>query len=80
MANNGYAWPLIEGTGVNYGVYVIESLNEDKDTFFRDGAAQKIGFELSLQRVDDNRRAGIGTLSPDDVSRLLSRSTRSLLR
>jgi uncharacterized protein len=30
MANEGAAWPLIEGTGSYYGIYVIESLSERK--------------------------------------------------
>lgn len=54
MANAGGAWPLIEGSGSVYGLFVIESLNERKSVFFRDGAAQKIDFELTLQRIDED--------------------------
>ncbi|EWH00552.1 phage tail protein [Halomonas sp. BC04] len=62
MANEGRAWPLIEGTGRNYGLYVIESLNERKSRFFRDGAASQIEFDITLQRIDDDRRERLGVL------------------
>lgn len=54
MANQGTAWPLIEGSGTYYGLYVIDSLNERKSNFFRDGAAQQIEFDLSLKRIDED--------------------------
>lgn len=54
MADTGKAWPLIEGTGVFYGLYTIESLSETGTTFFPDGAARKIDFSLKLARVDDD--------------------------
>ena len=63
MADQGRAWPLIEGTGVNYGLYVIESLNERKSRFFRDGAAAQIEFDLTLQRIDDERRELLGVIN-----------------
>ncbi|RCV89711.1 phage tail protein [Billgrantia montanilacus] len=62
MANEGKAWPLIEGTGRNYGIYVIENLNERKSRFFRDGAASQIEFDITLQRIDDDRRDRLGVL------------------
>jgi len=63
MADQGAAWPLIEGTGTLYGVYVIESLNERKSRHFRDGAAQQIEFDLSLARVDERRTDLLGNLT-----------------
>lgn len=79
MANQGYAWPLIEGTGRNHGVYVITDLNEDKSAFFRDGAASEIAFELTLERVEDDRAVRIGTLTADDLnSAALGRSLRGV--
>ncbi|SDK67492.1 phage tail protein [Billgrantia gudaonensis] len=54
MANQGAAWPLIEGTGTYYGLYVIASLNERKSNFMRDGAAQQIEFDLTLERIDED--------------------------
>ncbi|WP_227369847.1 phage tail protein [Halomonas sp. M20] len=63
MADEGAAWPLIEGTGTLYGVYVIESLNERKSRYFKDGAAQQIEFDITLQRIDDQRTDLLGTLT-----------------
>ena len=55
MADTGKAYPLIEGTGRIYGVWVIESLSETRTIFFADGAARRIEFTLSLKRIDDGR-------------------------
>lgn len=55
MANTGRAWPLVEGTGRVYGLYVIESLSETRTLFFQDGTARRIEFSLTLKRVDDGR-------------------------
>lgn len=74
MANEGAAWPLIEGNGTFYGLYVIESLNENKSHQMRDGSAQRIGFSLTLQRVDDGRADLLGSLSG-----ALSRAATGLL-
>ncbi len=61
MANEGAAWPLIEGNGTHYGLYVIESMRERKNYHTRDGTAQRIAFTLSLQRVDDDQADRLGT-------------------
>ena len=55
MADTGKAWPLVEGTGRIYGVWVIESISETRTLFFRDGAARRIEFTLVLKRIDDGR-------------------------
>ena len=54
MAEQGKAWPLIEGSGTIYGMYVIEGLNQTKTEFFRDGMPRRIEFTLSLKRVDES--------------------------
>lgn len=54
MADEGKAWPLIEGTGLFYGLYVIEDLSNTDGLFFTDGAARKIDFSLVLKRTDDD--------------------------
>lgn len=41
MAEQGKAWPLIEGGGTIYGMYVIESLSQTKTEFFASGEARK---------------------------------------
>lgn len=61
MADTGKAWPLVEGTGKIYGVWVIESLSETRTLFFRDGAARRIEFNLVLKRIDDGRVDLLGT-------------------
>ena len=55
MANTGKAWPMVEGTGRIYGLWVIESLSETRTIFFPDGTARRIEFTLSLKRTDDDR-------------------------
>ena len=55
MANTGKAWPMVEGTGRIYGLWVIESLSETKTLFFRDGTPRRIELTLSLKRIDDDR-------------------------
>lgn len=62
MADTGKAWPLIEGTGRIYGIYVIESMSETKTLFFRDGAARRIEFSLKLARVDEGRIDLLGSV------------------
>lgn len=54
MADSGKAWPLIEGTGYIYGLYVVEDVSETNTLFFPDGAARKIDFTIKLTRVDDD--------------------------
>lgn len=55
MANTGKAWPMVEGSGQIYGLWIIESLSETKTLFFRDGTPRRIEFILSLKRIDDDR-------------------------
>lgn len=63
MADEGTAWPLIEGTGTLYGMFVVENLSQTKTVFFQDGAARKIEFQLGLKRVDENHIDLYGTIS-----------------
>jgi len=64
MANTGKAWPMVEGSGHIYGLWVIESLSETKTLFFRDGTPRRIEFTVNLKRIDDDRidllGAGLG--------------------
>lgn len=52
MAEEGRAWPLLDGTGMIYGMYVINSVSDTGSVFFSDGTARKIDFTLTLTRVD----------------------------
>ncbi|WP_311968574.1 phage tail protein [Pseudomonas baltica] len=61
MADTGKAWPLIEGTGRVLGIWIIESISETRTLFFRDGAARRVEFTVSLKRIDDGRVDLLGT-------------------
>ena len=73
MANTGKAWPVVEGSGRIYGLWVIESLSETKTVFFRDGTPRRIEFTLSLKRIDDDRidLIGAGTRAGISIMRSL---------
>nr|DAH88461.1 MAG TPA: hypothetical protein [Caudoviricetes sp.] len=73
MANIGKAWPMVEGSGRIYGLWVIESLSETKTLFFRDGTPRRIEFNLSLKRIDDDRidLLGAGTAVGVNILRRL---------
>ena len=62
MADSGKAWPLIEGTGRIYGIYVIERITETRTLFFQDGAARRIEFSINLTRVDESRVDLLGSI------------------
>lgn len=68
MANTGKAWPMVEGSGRIYGLWVIKSLSETKTIFFRDGTPRRIEFTLSVERIDDDRIDLIGAASSTGVS------------
>lgn len=70
MAESGKAWPLIEGTGFIYGLYVIEDVSETGSLFFSDGAARKIDFTIKLARVDDYVPEIVGVATSALVSML----------
>lgn len=65
MADQGKAWPLIEGTGYIYGLFVVDKLSTTSTLFFQDGAARRIEFQLSLKRVDDGVMNMLGELNSD---------------
>ncbi|OCG35524.1 MULTISPECIES: phage tail protein [unclassified Gilliamella] len=52
MADLGYSWPLIEGTSIPLGFFVMTNLKKTKTEFFKDGAPRKIEFTISLTKVD----------------------------
>ncbi|MCX9039105.1 phage tail protein [Citrobacter portucalensis] len=63
MAEFGKAWPLIDGSGAIYGMYVITGLSRTKSEFFSDGKARRIEFSLSLKRVDESLMQMFGDMS-----------------
>lgn len=62
LANEGMAWPLIGGSGMIYGMYVIESISNSFSEFFPNGMASKIIFTLNLKRVDESLTSMFGDL------------------
>lgn len=70
MADQGSAWPLVEGTGRQYGLWVVTRVEETSTHFFRDGAAEKIDFVVTLEHVDDQRTDLIGRLTLSAAARL----------
>ena len=62
MAEEGRAWPLLDGTGMIYGVYVINNVSDTGSVFFSDGTARKIDFTLTLTRVDPSLAALYGDI------------------
>ncbi|QOV63477.1 MULTISPECIES: phage tail protein [Kosakonia] len=63
MAEEGRAWPLLAGTGLIYGMYVINSISETGTEFFADGSPRKITFTMTLTRVDESLAAVYGDLN-----------------
>ena len=53
LAEDGSPLPLVDGRGYVYGAYVIKSIAETQGNFFKDGAARKLEFSMSLVRVDE---------------------------
>ncbi|XXN62768.1 phage tail protein [Enterobacter ludwigii] len=63
LADQGMAWPLIGGSGMIYGMYVIEGISNTHSEFFPNGAASKIMFTLNLKRVDESLTSMFGDLN-----------------
>ncbi|WP_240355303.1 phage tail tape measure protein [Pectobacterium brasiliense] len=62
MADQGRAWPLIEGSGTIYGMFVVNSISQTKTDFFTDGRARRIEFTITLTRMDSSLSAMLGDL------------------
>lgn len=62
MADRGKAWPLIEGSGAIYGVFVVNNISHTKTEFFSNGTARKISFTVTLTRVDASLSDMLGDL------------------
>ncbi|WP_339099471.1 phage tail protein [Yersinia enterocolitica] len=77
MAAQGKAWPLIEGNGTIYGMFVIESLSQIGTLFFADGSARRIEFTLKLLRVDESLTAMFGDLQ-QQADQLIGKVKRCL--
>jgi len=65
----GRPYPLIEGTGFIYGMYVMDSMSEGRTLFFEDGKAKRIEFTITLTRVNQDLRERLAGI---DLSGILS--------
>jgi phage protein U len=74
IAELGRAWPLIEGSGTIYGMFVIESLSQTKAEFFSNGVCRRIEFTLTLKRTDKSLGEMFGSLS-DQLSAMQGAAT-----
>jgi uncharacterized protein len=74
IAELGRAWPLIEGSGTIYGMFVIESLSQTKAEFFSNGVCRRIEFTLTLKRTDESLGEMFGSLS-DQLSAMQGAAT-----
>lgn len=63
MADQGKAWPLIEGTGAIYGFYAVESIDTTRSEFFSDGKARRIEFTITLKRTDSSLLDALGAVT-----------------
>ena len=79
MAYTGLAWPLIDGVGSIYGMYVITGLQETHQEFDRYGKAKRIEFTLSLQRVDEDIRERLQSSSVSNLLTTLKEGTDTTL-
>ncbi|WP_413498847.1 phage tail protein [Buttiauxella gaviniae] len=62
MADEGRAWPLLDGSGTIYGMFVINAVSETYTELFADGSARKIDFNVNLTRVDESLTAMFGDI------------------
>lgn len=61
LAETGDAMPLVDGSGIVYGNFVITSVDERHAHLMSDGTPRRIDFGLDLLRVDDT--------APDQTSK-----------
>lgn len=75
----GRPWPLIEGEGRIYGMYVLTRLERGKSEFDQYGNPRKIEFTLSLSRVDTDFREKLQSASVSDALAELKTSANNAI-
>lgn len=75
----GRPWPLIEGDGRIYGMYVLARLERGKSEFDQYGNPKKIEFTLSLSRVDTDFREKLQSASVSDALAELKASANNAI-
>ncbi|HCJ9732199.1 TPA: phage tail protein [Escherichia coli] len=67
QAYTGRPWPLIDGVGKIYGMYVITGLQIIRSELDCYGKAKKIEFTISFQRCDEDLRERLQSASVVDL-------------
>ena len=62
---------LFRGTGMIYGMYVMDGLNEGRTEFFSDGKARRIEFNISLVKVSEDLRERLAEMEFSDLVDML---------
>lgn len=70
-AYRGRPYPLIEGTGMIYGMYIMDGLNEGRAEFFSDGKARRIEFSISLVKASEDLRERLAEMEFSDLMDML---------
>ncbi|HAY0391558.1 TPA: oxidoreductase, partial [Escherichia coli] len=79
QAYTGCPWPLIDGTGQIYGMYVITGIQTTRSELDRYGKARKIEFSVSFQRCDEDLREKLSASSASDALNSLRTSLSSAI-
>lgn len=74
MASTGKAYLLMRGDGSLVGNYFIRSISDTQTHFLDDGSAQKIEFNLALERYDDGQLDQLG-----DIGRAVETENQSAI-
>ncbi|HBC6277979.1 TPA: phage tail protein [Escherichia coli] len=79
QAYAGRPWPLIDGVGQIYGMYVITALNTTRSELDRYGKARKIEFTVTFQRVNEDFRERLQSSSLGDLTNNIKSGISSAL-
>ena len=79
QAYAGRPWPLIDGVGQIYGMYVITALNTTRSELDRYGKARKIEFTVTFQRVNEDLRERLQSSSLGDLTNNIKSGISSAL-
>lgn len=79
QAYAGRPWPLIDGVGQIYGMYVITVLNTTRSELDRYGKARKIEFTVTFQRVNEDLRERLQSSSLGDLTNNIKSGISSAL-
>lgn len=72
IGNLAIPMPLISGTGIVHGAFVIESLGERVDIVFVDGSPRRMEFDIKLKQYSTNLYGIPGANQLSAASRILS--------